>query len=71
MKCKRCHAPMFGREHPSFTGKTAPNKVLQEVGPEDLRFRLQADDLAPALGVDGHGDYCATLMIRPPSRTLR
>jgi hypothetical protein len=42
-------------------GKTAPNKVLQEVGPEDLRFRgadMQADDLAPALGVDGHGDYC-------------
>src|SRR3546814_9365579 len=41
--------------------KTAPNKVLQEVGPEDLRFRgadMQADDLAPALGVDGHGDYC-------------
>ncbi|SKC06061.1 hypothetical protein SAMN06295937_10693 [Sphingopyxis flava] len=42
-------------------GKTAPNKVLKEVGPEDLRFRgadMQADDLAPALGVDGHGDYC-------------
>src|SRR5690606_9428772 len=41
--------------------EAAPDKVLQEVGPEDLGFRrpdMQADDLAPALGVDGHGDYC-------------
>src|SRR3546814_7204438 len=40
-------------------GTTAPNKVLQEVGPDDLRFRgadMQATDPAPAHGVDGNGD---------------
>ena len=41
-------------------GQAAPNEVLQEVRPEDLglgRSDVQADDLAPAFGVDGHGDY--------------
>src|SRR4051794_18507743 len=41
--------------------RAAPDQALQERGPE--RFRLgradvQADDLAPALGIDRHGDYC-------------
>jgi hypothetical protein len=40
--------------------QAAPDQALQEAGPERLRFRrahLQADDLAPAVGVDRDGDY--------------
>ncbi len=41
-------------------GQAAPDEVLEEARPERLGFGrtdVQADDLALALGVDGHSDY--------------
>ena len=40
--------------------QAALDQALEEAGPEGLGFgraELQADDLAPAVGVDRHGDY--------------
>ena len=41
-------------------GEAAPDQVFEEVGPEHFGFRrtdVQADDLAPAIGRNRHGDY--------------
>src|SRR3712207_3277578 len=38
----------------------APDQAPEKAGPEGLRLRrpdVQPDDLAPALGIAGHGDY--------------
>ena len=61
------HAPDGGlealvgiRDDELHAREPALDQIAQEVGPEDLRLRradVQADDLAPALGGDGHGDY--------------
>eukprot|EP01137_Pigoraptor_chileana_P013759 Opistho-2@67633 len=50
-------------------GQAAAGKVLEEGRPERFGFGradVQADDLAPALGVDGHGDYRGDTDDPPP-----
>ena len=63
------------------------DEALQEARPERLGFRgtkAEADDLAPAISIDCHGDYpsqcqtnlaerliAATETMRPPSRIFK
>src|SRR5512144_1263315 len=47
-------------DHQLDAGEAAALEAPKEVRPEHLGFRraeVQADDLAPAVGVDGNGDY--------------
>jgi hypothetical protein len=47
-------------DHQLDAGEAAALEAPKEVRPEDLGFRgaeVQADDLAPAVGVDSNGDY--------------
>lgn len=51
---------MRARDHQLHAGEAALDQVPQEVGPEDLRLArtdVQPDDLAPAMGGDGHSHY--------------
>jgi hypothetical protein len=62
------------RDHQLDAAKPTGLQALQEVRPEDLRLRradVQADDLAPAVGVDGDGDYCRDGDDPAGGRTLR
>ncbi|EYD75948.1 hypothetical protein Rumeso_02493 [Rubellimicrobium mesophilum DSM 19309] len=48
------------RDDQPHAPEASPDEVLQERGPEGLRFGrtdVQAHDLAPAVPVGGHGDY--------------
>ena len=67
--------PFVGIGHDQFHGLQATaHQALEEPRPEGLGLRranLQADDLAPAIGVDRDGDIAATETIRPPSLCLR
>ena len=48
------------RDHQLDAAQAAPCQAVQEPQPERLRFQradVQADDLAPAVGVDRHSDY--------------
>jgi hypothetical protein len=41
--------------------QAAPRQAFEKSGPERLGFReadVQPDDLAPAVGIGGDGDYC-------------
>src|SRR5512134_593470 len=53
--------PLMGvGDHQLDAGKAASLEALQEVRPEHLGLRradVQTDDLAPAVGVDGDGNY--------------
>jgi hypothetical protein len=47
-------------DHQLHAAQAAAHQALEEAGPEGLGLRradVQADDLALAVGVGGHGDY--------------